>query len=639
MANNSPRGAALNKSKPGERLKEATNGFGVAAEITCTPLTERDAATGAFTVFEKGPVDDSTAPDTIAVIAPMHVVKTVENVSEFSFGAAHERVKQVSHLGTTLYIGSLFEKVTGTGGSPLVENRHYIMAPTGRVAVYVERNDSTHEVQYFHTDGLGSITAVTNELGQVVKRFAFDAWGKRFDVDLSTYATALVTSANNYKVTRGFTDHEHLDDLGLIHMNGRVYDPVLGRFLSADPFVGDAGDSQDYNRYSYLSNNPLGGTDPSGYFSLKDVGVIVAVVVAAVVTAGAALVAVGAMCGQYFSLAVALQAMAGVAGAPALTAFGAVVAGAGAGFGSAFAGSLLNGGSVGDAFKAGAIGAVVGGIAGGLTYGIGSAFPDKDQLFERMLAHGVAEGGVSEAQGGQFRHGFYAGFFTAGASPFVGNGYAGAVESAVVGGTASALGGGKFANGAVSGAFQYLLNAAQHESQLPSNEQDAKVSVGFYDKSDKGDFLNSAASHEDFEAGANARSTLSVGVSNEKEIAEWFKNNPGKVDSIGFFGHGNSDGIYINGKAVSASTIRLFANHLNPSGKAYFFACEVGAAGGGTPNAWARRYFYQGQTIYAAKDLIKYTTEHRPGGPVHTGRMGTDGDYLWMWSYTGGKKP
>jgi hypothetical protein len=253
-------------------------------------------------------------------------------------------------------------------------------------------------------------------------------------------------------------------------MNGRIYDPVLGRFLSADPFVGDVGDSQDYNRYSYVGNNPMNATDPSGYFSLKDAVKIVAIVVVAYFTAGAALYALGGGVTGLAAGATATfgQSLAAIAGANGLglTMGGAIAAGAGAGFASGFAGSLLNGGSIGDAFKAGVIGGVVGGIAGGLTYGIGSLYQDaKIGFFDRMLAHGAVQGGVAEAQGGQFRHGFYAGFLTAGASPFVGDGIVGAIESAAIGGTASAIGGGKFVNGAVSSAFQYLLNGAQHKGK------------------------------------------------------------------------------------------------------------------------------------------------------------------------------
>jgi RHS repeat-associated protein len=66
-------------------------------------------------------------------------------------------------------------------------------------------------------------------------------------------------------VTRdGFTGHEHLDSVGLIHMNGRVYDPAIGRFLSPDPIVQAPFDRQDLNRYAYAWNNPLNVVDPTG---------------------------------------------------------------------------------------------------------------------------------------------------------------------------------------------------------------------------------------------------------------------------------------------------------------------------------------------------------------------------------------
>ena len=61
---------------------------------------------------------------------------------------------------------------------------------------------------------------------------------------------------------RGYTDHSMLDNLGLIHMGGRVHDPVLGRFISADPYITYPGMTQSYNRYSYVQNNPLSRIRP-----------------------------------------------------------------------------------------------------------------------------------------------------------------------------------------------------------------------------------------------------------------------------------------------------------------------------------------------------------------------------------------
>jgi len=78
---------------------------------------------------------------------------------------------------------------------------------------------------------------------------------------------------------RGYTGHEHMPEFGLINMNGRLYDPLLGRFLSPDPYVQMPDFSQNYNRYSYCLNNPLKYTDPSGeLFGIDDMFIVSAVI-------------------------------------------------------------------------------------------------------------------------------------------------------------------------------------------------------------------------------------------------------------------------------------------------------------------------------------------------------------------------
>ena len=115
---------------------------------------------------------------------------------------------------------------------------------------------------YWHKDALGSIVAVTNasSSGTVIERMAFDAWGRRLQP-----AGRVDTSLNPANGNRGYTGHEHLDELGLVHMNGRVFDPVLARFLSPDSIVEEPDLLQSHNRYSYVLNNPLRYTDPSGH--------------------------------------------------------------------------------------------------------------------------------------------------------------------------------------------------------------------------------------------------------------------------------------------------------------------------------------------------------------------------------------
>ena len=65
---------------------------------------------------------------------------------------------------------------------------------------------------------------------------------------------------------RGYTGHEHLAWFGLVNMNARLYDPLLGRFLSPDPYVQMPDFTQNFNRYSYCLNNPLVYVDETGEF-------------------------------------------------------------------------------------------------------------------------------------------------------------------------------------------------------------------------------------------------------------------------------------------------------------------------------------------------------------------------------------
>ncbi len=130
----------------------------------------------------------------------------------------------------------------------------------GGFAIQEKINNNDPELFYVHTDYLGSVHAISNEDGTLKQFLSFDPWGRRRDADDWSYD---IDDADPY-FNRGFTGHEHLDEFGLINMNGRMYDPWVGRFLSPDPIV-QTGNSQNYNRYSYVLNNPLKYTDPSGY--------------------------------------------------------------------------------------------------------------------------------------------------------------------------------------------------------------------------------------------------------------------------------------------------------------------------------------------------------------------------------------
>ncbi len=187
--------------------------------------------------------------------------------STFSYGADLMRYKQVKTGAaggtiTTYYIDKLLEKeVQGS----TTKYKHYI----GDVAIQTKKN-STWDIGFTHRDRLGSVVSITDHLGNIKEHRSFDPFGKPRKGDFvepsqNTLTSIIGLTQINRTTERGFTDHEQLDDHELIHMNGRAYDYNLGRFLSVDPFVQDAGNSQAMNPYSYVLNNPLAFTDPSGY--------------------------------------------------------------------------------------------------------------------------------------------------------------------------------------------------------------------------------------------------------------------------------------------------------------------------------------------------------------------------------------
>jgi RHS repeat-associated protein len=188
---------------------------------------------------------------------------TSRNQVAFEYGADGELVSQTASWGafynqsqTTIYLGDGLEEA-GSGNLGTTTN-DYILAPTGPVAMVVHSPSQADAVQYLAKDNLGSVVAVTDDKGSVIQSYAYDVVGKR----------TVTSTASNYSgilTDLGYTGHIQIDSINLIHMGGRVYDAAIARFLSPDPYIPDPLDLQSYNRYSYVSNNPLTRVDPSGF--------------------------------------------------------------------------------------------------------------------------------------------------------------------------------------------------------------------------------------------------------------------------------------------------------------------------------------------------------------------------------------
>lgn len=206
---------------------------------------------------------------------PLYIAQGTDSLT-FGYDHTGQRLytkhykKKVLHK-TTHYVGG-YEKEFGAAGT---FTRCFVHAPTGLQAVREEAcNPPLVEGQgkvsllYVHTDHLGSIVALADANGAKLEEYSYDPWGRlRNPRTLKPYSFEAMPGL---RLGRGFTGHEHLPEFGLINMNARLYDPLLGRFLNPDPYVQVPENSQSYNRYSYCLNNPLKYTDPTGEFLVVD---------------------------------------------------------------------------------------------------------------------------------------------------------------------------------------------------------------------------------------------------------------------------------------------------------------------------------------------------------------------------------
>ena len=400
----------------------------------------------------------------------------------YEYDASHARIKEVSTLhGSTYYAGGyeLVIPASSTANQNQTEERTYLSSPEGTIGVVTLKTTanatgpatSSTDTAYWHKDHLGSLIAITNPSGTVTQRFRFDAWGNR-DC-LTTAGMVISCSSSNTggangtgSEERGFTGHEMLDEVGLIHMNGRLFDPAIARFTQADPIIQEPLNSQNYNRYSYVMNNPLVYTDPSGYSFWTKVRKPLAAVVAMIAVPWAAGKIAFALA-EAEALAAGADAVGGiVAGAEAQA---AVLASPVTMMAGGFAAGGISGGNIESA--------VMGAFQAAASFGIGDATyhganpPSAGLYAANVLAHAALGCGMAAAQGGSCKSGALAAGFSAAAGPVVagltdGNFYGGLAGRMAVGCAGAHIGGGSCEAGALTAAFDYLYNAKGGAGEL-----------------------------------------------------------------------------------------------------------------------------------------------------------------------------
>ncbi|MDK1312760.1 RHS repeat-associated core domain-containing protein [Pseudoalteromonas ardens] len=385
-------------------------------------------------------------------------IKVGNATTDFAYDANNQRFKRTEGSKTIFYVGNL-ELVKDTS-QPEAE-KYLIRRSINGDAVQTYYPGGKASLQWLFTDHQGSVVAIVNGDGKFLKRYRYDVFGKQSEIVrepdnvTDTLYWAEETGLLLHEVPanmRSYTGHEPVTfggDNRIIHMNGRIYDADTGRFMQADPFIQAPSNLQNYNAYSYVLNNPLSYTDPSGYLfsALKNVNKKLKPFTSLIVGVGLIYITGGAA--SWF----------------ASSWYGAATAGAISGA----AGAAANGGNI---LK----GALTGAASAAAFYGVGTAFGKVE--FGSMLhagkiaAHGLVGGVMAELQGGNFGHGFVAAGVTQAFAPGIDAIDAGSsfsiarvVVSAIVGGTASKLSGGKFANGAVTGGFSRMFNDEMHQQK------------------------------------------------------------------------------------------------------------------------------------------------------------------------------
>lgn len=201
---------------------------------------------------------------------PLTITEGADKV-EFQYGSDDQRIRMRKTKNNVeeyrrYYFGDYELQLEPTHG--IVRFIHYISSGNELVAI-AERelragSSNSEAIHYVYTDYLGSLLTVTDASGVVEYEQNFDAWGRSRDVVTWNYVPTSLTPPRPLWLYRGYTGHEHLEEFGIVNMNGRLYDPLVSRMFSPDNYVQMPDNLQNYNRYSYVLNNPLRYTDPSG---------------------------------------------------------------------------------------------------------------------------------------------------------------------------------------------------------------------------------------------------------------------------------------------------------------------------------------------------------------------------------------
>lgn len=321
-----------------------------------------------------------------------------DNKALLTYNGANDRVRMELYAGgqntlTRYYFGGCYELDETPDGST---EKLYLTGDYYSADIVIVQKNGKRSPYGIVRDELGSITHVTGGAKSIQQNVRYDAWGSLRDPESQHIYTS--EEAPELFLGRGFTGHEHLPQFGLINMNARLYDPILGRFLSPDPYVQMPDFTQNFNRYAYCMNNPLSYVDQDGEFFWFIIGAAVIGGITNVAVHWKDITAAGGWNGilkgaGYFAVGGLAGGAAASLGVASIAGFGAIltttgasidlvttgiivgakygaVTGVTAGFIEDTGNSLLEGNSLSTSLSNGLKGGLIGGITGGVAGGI-----------------------------------------------------------------------------------------------------------------------------------------------------------------------------------------------------------------------------------------------------------------------------
>ena len=196
--------------------------------------------TGSFTQYTYDAENRLTQVEDFAAGNP-----TPAFTSTYRYDGLGRRIEKVANGQTKRYIYDGEDILLEYDGANVLQAR-YTHGPGIDEPIAVTKAGSTF---YYHQDGLGTVTELTDINGAVAKAYAYDTYGN------------ILESPGVVEQPYTYTGREFDAESGLLYYRARSYDPVTGRFLQKDP-TGFA--SGDPNLYTYVEGNPLNLTDPDG---------------------------------------------------------------------------------------------------------------------------------------------------------------------------------------------------------------------------------------------------------------------------------------------------------------------------------------------------------------------------------------